>query len=83
MKFSPGTKVIATNCGTRHRVVACDCERCAAGKTVAVNEYLGRKYPCVFPGRGNQPTHFAARVITEDRRAEVERAARGKQLGLF
>lgn len=78
-----GAKVIATSLGRRYRVVACECERCAAGRTVAVNEYLGHKYPCVFPSLGNRPTHFVARVVIVDNRSAVETAARNRQLGLF
>lgn len=81
--FAPGDRVIATTYGTRYRVVACGCDRCASGQAVAVNEYLGRKYPCVFPGRGNRPTHFVAKVIAADDHVEVERAARNRQMGLF
>lgn len=79
----PGTRVLITSLGLRCRVVACSCRRCADGTAVAVDEYLGLKYPAVFPGRGSTPSHFVRRVVVEDRSPAVERAAAARQLGFW
>lgn len=71
-----------TSIGRPFRVVACDCERCRNGTRVAVDEYLGLRYPCVFPSRGDAPSHFALRVVVIDNRAEVEAMASELQAGV-
>jgi len=79
----PGTRVLITTLGLHCRIVACSCRRCDDGIAVAVDEYLGLKYPAVFPGRGNTPSHFVRRVVAEDRSHAVERGATARQLGCW
>lgn len=79
--MAPGTRVVITSLGRSHRVVACDCSACDSGERVAVDEYLGLKYPAVFPKMGARPTHYVARVVAPDRREAVEQRAAELHIG--
>ena len=78
--MTPGAKVLITSLGLRTRVVACECALCISGARVAVAEYPGLRYPAVFPGMSDRPSHFAARVVVPDDRRDVE--TRAEQLAL-